>query len=315
MKEKYRKSIKRFLDRGFSVLAGVAIDGYRQALFFLVDLCSEFTDTCYEFSLRSLPFPRKTSFIDFELCTSTCGDRTLAISMGCFLRLLVSSFDVRAMNTIWNTSNSLPLLCYFCIARSQCYVESEALKMKTHKRLPPPVSPVSPSEKERVLPLLEGKELLKLSFFQIDPLSLSRSLLSRAFDQACRPRRPSIPRFGCRSQGTLDLEVVTMRYGPSWDLSSFILVSKPSIQKKRTIATRRDGEGRNSPCTNPPNTRLPVCNNGWPTTIFKNRSKPLRLSSITLSSKRFRYTFPGSVGMETRALSRSSRSRKTSKSE
>jgi len=72
---------------------------------------------------------------------------------------------------------------------------------------------------------------------------------------------------------------------------------------------------KNSPCTKPPNTRLPVCNSGCPTTIFKNRSNPLRLSSITLSSKRLRYTFPGSVGMETRALSRSSRSRKTSKSE
>jgi hypothetical protein len=44
----------------------------------------------------------------------------------------------------------------------------------------------------------------------------------------------------------------------------------------------------NSPCTNPPSTRLPVCNNGCPTTILRKRSRPRRLSSITTSSKRLR---------------------------
>lgn len=39
-------------------------------------------------------------------------------------------------------------------------------------------------------------------------------------------------------------------------------------------------------CTNAPRTLLPVCSNGCPTTIFKNRSKPLLRSSMTLSSKR-----------------------------
>jgi hypothetical protein len=69
------------------------------------------------------------------------------------------------------------------------------------------------------------------------------------------------------------------------------------------------------PCTNPPNTLLPVCNSGCPPTILRNLSKPLRLSSITASSNRFRYTLPGSGGILTLALSRSSKSRKTSKSE
>ena len=41
-------------------------------------------------------------------------------------------------------------------------------------------------------------------------------------------------------------------------------------------------------CTNPPNTRLPVCRSGCPTTIFRNRSSPLLRSSITASSNRFR---------------------------
>ena len=41
-------------------------------------------------------------------------------------------------------------------------------------------------------------------------------------------------------------------------------------------------------CTNPPNTRLPVCSSGCPTTIFRNRSSPLLRSSITASSNRFR---------------------------
>jgi len=41
-------------------------------------------------------------------------------------------------------------------------------------------------------------------------------------------------------------------------------------------------------CTKPPNTLLPVCSNGCPTTIFRKRSSPRRRSSITASSKRFK---------------------------
>ena len=41
-------------------------------------------------------------------------------------------------------------------------------------------------------------------------------------------------------------------------------------------------------CTKPPNTRLPVCSSGCPTTIFRNLSSPRLRSSITASSNRFR---------------------------
>ena len=70
-----------------------------------------------------------------------------------------------------------------------------------------------------------------------------------------------------------------------------------------------------SPCTKLASTLLPVCNSGCPTTICKNRCSPSLLCSITSSLNRFVNTFPGSGGIVTRALSRSSISRKYSKSE
>jgi len=67
-------------------------------------------------------------------------------------------------------------------------------------------------------------------------------------------------------------------------------------------------------CTKLASTLLPVCSNGWPTTICKNRCNPSRRCSITSSLNRFVKTFPGNGGIVTRADSRSRMSRKYSKS-
>jgi hypothetical protein len=221
-----------------------------------------------------------------------------------FLTMLVSFLlTLLAMNMI--KMRSMTVRCCFCIARSTMHrIGSAGIKHKT-------TTPISPQAKEVLFLVMVP------SRFQ-NQTALSRSPVYRASDRVSRPRRPSIPRPGCRCQGfhvvVPVVLVVTMRYGPSWDLQSINLRQQTSNQKNLN-QPKKIKKKTNSPCTNPPNTRLPVCNNGCPTTIFKNRSNPLLLSSITLSSKRFRYTFPGRVGIETRALSRSSRSRKTSKSE
>ena len=72
---------------------------------------------------------------------------------------------------------------------------------------------------------------------------------------------------------------------------------------------------QHSPCTKLANTLLPVCSKGWPTTICRNRCNPSLLCSITSSLNRLVNTLPGSGGIVTLALSRSSMSRKYSKSE
>lgn len=72
---------------------------------------------------------------------------------------------------------------------------------------------------------------------------------------------------------------------------------------------------KNSPCTKLAMTLLPVCSNGCPTTICRNRCNPSRRCSITSSENRFVKTLPGSGGIVTRALSRSRISLKCSKSE
>jgi hypothetical protein len=74
---------------------------------------------------------------------------------------------------------------------------------------------------------METLTLLRMS------TTFSRSRLLRAFDQASRPRRPSILQSGCRSRDTLGLEVVTRHYGPSWDLQFDGIVS--SVHDKNPI--------------------------------------------------------------------------------
>ena len=71
----------------------------------------------------------------------------------------------------------------------------------------------------------------------------------------------------------------------------------------------------NSPCTKLAKTLLPVCSNGCPTTICKNRCSPSLRCSITSSLNLLVKTFPGKGGIVTRADSRSRISRKYSKSE
>lgn len=123
--------------------------------------------------------------------------------------------------------------------------------------------------------------------------------MQRRCEKVTSPSRSSLA-YHCK---------ITTHCDPISDLFSlaFILIKPHDLSSPMTTV--------DIPWTKLPRTLDPVCKSGCPTTIFKNLSNPALRVSIFASSKRPRNIFPGRGGIVTRALSRSSRSRKTSKSE